>query len=282
MTQEQKIKLQQLLLAKIEKLGISQNDAAKRIGVSAATISNIINNKFDSITDAWKIISQWVGNGKWQVVETANVKRIGSMCKHAQTQGITKAVSFRQGSGKSEGVKYYADNNKNVFYLEVEPHYTKKTFLQKLSRAMGLSIHNSISEMVDNIIDKLNSLTSPLVILDEFDQLSENVLPFFKTFYNKTTSGFVLVGGEHFNKRITRGVSNAKQSYCEIYSRLGAEFLPLHPTNAETIQAICQANGIYDPATIEAIAKDAKGDLRRVKSEVEKIHLQTKQVPQGN
>jgi DNA transposition AAA+ family ATPase len=147
---------------------------------------------------------------------------------------------------------------------------------------MGLSIHNSISEMVDNIIDKLNSLTNPLVILDEFDQLSENVLPFFKTFYNKTTSGFVLVGGEHFNKRITRGVNNAKQSYCEIYSRLGAEFLPLHPTNTDTIKAICEANGIFDAAVIDGIVKDAKGDLRRVKSEVEKIHLQTKQVPLGN
>lgn len=276
MNEVQKTAIKEAMLAKIERLGISQNEASKRIGVSGATISHIINGKWDNITDAWRAISQWVGTDKWQVVETNNVKRIFAMCKHAQTQGITKAISFRQGSGKSEGAKYYADNSKNSFYLEVEPHYTKKTFLQKLSRAMGLSVHNSIAEMVDNIIDKLNSLEKPLVILDEFDQLAEQVLPFFKTFYNKASSGFVLIGGEYFNKRITKGVNNAKQSYCEIYSRLGAEFLPLHPNNEETIKAICNANGVFEKAVIADISKQAKGDLRRVKSEVEKIHLQNK------
>lgn len=276
MNYQQKTKITDALISKINRLGISQNEAAKRIGVSAATITNIKNRKWANITEAWKKISLWVGSDEWQIVETANIRRIQNLCNHAQAQGITKAVSFRQGSGKSCGATYYADNNRNVFYLEAEPHYTKKIFLSKLCRVMGLSTSGSISEMVDSIVDKLNSLDKPLVIIDEYDQLKNNILPFFKTFYNKANSGFVLIGGEYFKNRIDKGVRLTKQSYCEIFSRLGGEFLGLHPINNDMIKSICEANGLFDPKVIKQVALYSKGDLRRVKNEVEKYQLLTR------
>lgn len=282
MNNTQKTKIQQAMIAKIEKLGISQSLAAKMIGVSGATITNVKNNKWTGITDAWRKIGQWVGNGSWQIVETANLKGILQMCQHSQEQGISKALSYRQGSGKSCGAKYYAANTKNAFYLECEPHYTKKVFLQKLSKVMGISVDSGISDMVDSIIDRLNSLDKPLVILDEFDQLSERVLPFFKTFYNKANCGFVLIGGEHFPKRILKGVRLAKQSYCEIFSRMGAEFLSLHAINDTMIQQICEANGVYDKSIINSISKAAKGDLRRVKNDIEKAVLANQRMPKHN
>lgn len=276
MNTQQKMNLKKGLMAKIEKLGISQNEAAKRIGVSGATITNVKSEKWDNITDAWKKIQMWVGSDGWQIVETPNIKRIINFCNHAQAQGITKAVSFRQGSGKSCGAKHYANNHRNVFYLEAEPHYTKKVFLSKLCRVMGLGIDSSIADMVDVIVDKLNTLEKPLIIIDEFDQLKETVLPFFKTFYNKAKSGFVLIGGEHFPKRINKGVRLSKQSYCEIYSRLGAEFLGLHNTNKDMITAVCEANGLFDKKVINQIVIEAKGDLRRVKNDIEKYQLLTR------
>lgn len=276
MKDSRKQQIRDAMILKLEKLGISQSKVAKIVGVSVATITNVKNNKWDNITNAWRKIELWACDGEWQVVETINVKGIIKTCAHAQQSSITKALSYRQGSGKSCGAKYYTSKTKNAFYLECEPHYTKKVFLQKLSKTMGLTVHSSISEMVDSIVDCLNSLEKPLIVLDEFDQLSERVLPFFKTFYNKAKCGFVLIGGEHFKKRISRGVRLAKQSYCEIYSRLGAEFLPLHETSEAMIQQICEANGVYDKKTINAIIKEAKGDLRRVKNDVEKVLLARK------
>ena len=273
MDNAQKDRIVKAMVSKIETLGISQNQASKMMGVSAATITNIKKGKWDNITDAWHKVQQWVGFDEWQIVETANIKGMMMTFSHAQKQSITKALSYRQGSGKTCGAKHYTGRTKNAFYLECEPHYTKKVFLQKLSKKMGLTLHSSISEMVDAIIDRLNTLEKPLIVLDEFDQLSERVLPFFKTFYNKTTCGFVLIGGEHFPKRILKGVRLAKQSYCEIYSRLGAEFLPLHQINSQMIKAICEANGVYEKLQINEIIKHANGDLRRVKNDIEKFIL---------
>ena len=273
MKDTQKSKIVEAMVSKIETLGISQANAAKMIGVSAATITNIKNGKWQNITDAWRKVQQWVGFDEWQIVETANIKGMVRTFRHAQEQSITKALSYRQGSGKSCGATYYTSRTRNAFYLECEPHYTKKVFLQKLSKVMGLTLHSSISDMVDAIVDRLNSLDKPLVVLDEFDQLSERVLPFFKTFYNKARCGFVLIGGEHFPKRITRGVKLAKQSYCEIFSRLGAEFIPLHKIDSNMIKAICEANGVYEKAQINEIVKYANGDLRRVKNDIEKVLL---------
>lgn len=274
MTEQQKNKITEAMIAKIETLGISQAKAAKMIGVSAATITNIKNEKWESITDAWYKVQQWVGFDEWQIVETANIKGMMRIFRHAQERSITKALSYRQGSGKTCGARYYTSRTRNAFYLECEPHYTKKVFLQKLSKVMGLIISSSISDMVDAIVDRLNALDNPLIVLDEFDQLSESVFPFFKTFYNKARCGFVLIGGEYFPKRILKGVRLHKQSYCEIYSRLGAEFLPLHSLNANMIKSICMANGVYQKSDITAVISHANNDLRRVKNDIEKILLE--------
>lgn len=273
MKETQKEKIVKAMIAKIKTIGISQEKAAKMIGVSGATVSNMKKGNWDNITDAWRKVQQWIGFDEWQIVETANIKGMANTFRHAQEQGITKAISNRQGTGKSCGAIYYTSKTRNAFYLECEPHYTKKVFLQKLSKVMGLSSYSSISEMVDSIIDRLNALDKPLVVLDEFDQLSDSVLPFFKTFYNKARCGYVLIGGEHFPKRITKGVRLAKQSYCEIYSRLGAEFIPLHQLNANMIKAICEANGVYEKVQINQIIKLANGDLRRVKNDIGKMVL---------
>lgn len=274
MTDQEKKRIQQALVAKMEKKQLSNSETARQIDVSVATISNILNNKWAGMGGVWKKVANWVGDSpQWTIAKTKNIEGIFLLCSHAQRESITKAISFRQGSGKSTGAKYYAHQKKNVFYMEVEPHYTRKVFLQKLCKSMGLLQHGSISELMDQIINRLNDLDKPLIILDEFDQLSDKVLPFFKTFYNKANSGFVLIGGEYFSKRILRGVHAVKQSYCEIYSRLGAEFNELFPVNSEAIAQICKANGIIDKKQMARIAQAAKGDLRRVKNEIGKIRF---------
>lgn len=274
MTNQEKKQLVERVKAKQERLGgLSNNATAKLMQVSGATLSKIMNGKWESITDAWRKVANWVGGEQWVDVPTGNGKRIHAMCSHAQALGITKAVSFRQGSGKSHNAKTYANSTPNVYYLEVEPHYTKKVFLQKLSIVMGLSPVGGISQLVDEIVERLNSLDNPLIILDEFDQLKDNVLVLFKTFYNKANTGIMLIGGLNFKKRIEKGANNAKQSFCEIHSRLGGEFLPMYEVEHSEIRAICEANGVYSQKEIQTIIKECKRDLRTVRSKVEMLHL---------
>lgn len=265
------------LFDKINRLSISQNEASKRIGVSAATLTNVKKRKWESITHAWKAIETWVYGNRahgWNVAQTRDMKRIWNICRHAQENGLAKAISFRQGSGKSFSVKHYVDQNQNCFYVEAWGDMSKRDLLMELCRSLGLQESHRASDMLREIIDKLGQLDAPLIVFDEFDELRDGAMRVFKDLYNKARCGFVLVGGLHFEKRIRRGLRLNKQSYNEIYSRIGSEFLELYGADSATVESICAANGLTDQAAINKIIKLSKGDLRSVKNHIEKTLLE--------
>lgn len=287
MTNLQKSEIVTKVKEKMATLSISANKAAQLLGINAGSLSLILNEKWlenESLVseERWVILANWTDYFQtWQVAETPDFKRILNICKHAQKNSLSRAISFDPGTGKSFSLQYYANNNTNVFYLEAEEYFTKKVFLQKLAQAMGLEIISSIAELVEAITGHLNKIKNPLVIIDEADKLKDGILSFYKTLYNKTRCGFVLAGTPHFRLRILKGVRLQKMSYQEIYSRLGGEFLSLYgisepisdrePNN--TVQLICLANGISEPSEIQEVMENANGDLRRVKAIIEDLHL---------
>ncbi|MPM08729.1 hypothetical protein SDC9_55043 [bioreactor metagenome] len=270
---------------------LTQSETARRLGVSAALINNIVNGrdktdpKLKISDDLWRKIAAFCGVSGWNTAETRDYKRIYALCVKCQQNSTSRAISFAPGSGKSHALKSYAGTHNNVYYIECDEYWSKKDFLRELRQQMGLVESGlSITEMVSSIIEYLNRTEMPLVIIDEADKLKDPVLNFFKTFYNKTTCGFVLCGAPYFQKRIMKGVRLQKQSYQEIYSRLGGEFFDMMGLNKEDIRKVCVANGISDDNDISMIANssvavdtlsnDNACDLRRVKAQIEKIKLE--------
>lgn len=121
--------------------------------------------------------------------------------------------------------------------------------------------------MVREAIRQLKRREGVLIILDEADKLSDQVLHFFITIYNKLedTVGIVLCATQYLKKRIERGVVNNRKGYKEIYSRIGRKFIPMPVVNRCDIKGVCLANGLDDRREIERIIDDADNDLRRVK-----------------
>lgn len=279
------------LISTIETRGMSQSEVARKLGVSAALINNIINSRdlkdkrLAVSDDLWRKIAAFCGVSGWNTADTRDYKRITTLCSVCQHESRSRAISFAPGSGKSYALKAYASTHKNVYYIECDEYWSKKDFLRELRLQMGMvDAGLSISEMVGSIIEFLNRDESPLVIIDEADKLKDPVLNFFKTLYNKTTCGFVLCGAPYFSKRILKGVRLQKQTYQEIYSRLGGEFFGMKGLNAEDIRKVCTANGIDDDNDVSLIAnycvvadslgRDSVCDLRRVKAKIEEIKLE--------
>jgi DNA transposition AAA+ family ATPase len=262
------------LADKMQNKGISQNEAARQIGVSAATISNVLNGKWENITGAWTKIAAWVGQNttEWQTAETANFRLIQDLCNDAKSISQARAISFKPGTGKTHAAKFYANNTPEVFFFNCESGMSKPRLLQSMTKTMGLDASWKMEEMLDSIVGKIQSMDSPLLIFDEFDELSEKALRIFKDIYNRTNNcGFVLLGGLNLRKRISVGAKAVKQSYQEILSRIGGDFISLKENNLGTIRLVCQANGITEESQIEAITIKANGDLRAVKALVEAL-----------
>lgn len=269
----EKQKIAEALKSKIETLDISQAEAARRIDVSSATITNILKGKWESITGAWAKVAAWVAGrvSGWQLAETANFRMLQALFQDAQEKALSRAVSFRPGSGKTFAAKHYADNHPNVFYVGAVGDMSKRQLLQDLCSAMGISSSYRLGEMLEDIIDKLSLTNKPLIIIDEFDELDNKALRVFKDLYNRADLGIILIGGKHLKERIEKGVRRNKQSYAEIYSRIGGEFIKLKEVTPGVVRKICQANGIFDDNHIKDIFQQAQGDLRRVKALVEAI-----------
>lgn len=274
MQNEQKQQIADQLRAYCDQKG-SQNKAANSLnGVSSATISKVLSGQWETIADEmWRTISAQTGakSEGWQVVSTRAYDVMTFTLDNAQTDALVLAVTGEAGSGKTEAIKNYTAGHANAYHLVCSEYWNRRTFMGKLLKCMGVGVSGTtVSEMMDDIVDTLKRKDAPLIVLDEADKLTDQVLYFFISLYNQLEGhcGIILTATSFLKKRIERGVRLNRKGYAEIYSRIGRKFVALPLLNSEDIAAVCVANGVSDAKSINSIIDEAEGDLRRVKRSV--------------
>lgn len=262
----------------------SQNKAAHSLkGVSAATITQVLQGNWDLIADRmWRNIASQIGFSKqeWVAVETENYKLLVDLLEDAQQYSNVYAVCGEAGSGKTFTIRQFGVENKRVYMLQCNEYWNRKMFMQELLTAMGRDCSGyTVGEMMSEVVRGLKKEDHPLIVMDEADKLTDQVMYFFITLYNQLEDhcGIVMCATDHLQKRIKRGLKLNKKGYKEIFSRIGRKFVELDGVSSSDIVAICINNGITDKGTIKGIIEDCEWDLRRVKR---KIHA-LKQLSQG-
>jgi Cdc6-like AAA superfamily ATPase len=253
----------------------SQNKAANSMnGVSSATISKVLAGDWDTISDEmWRTIAAQTGHEakQWRIVETRAYKRMTFLLDNARVDSLVLAVTGDAGCGKTEAIKSYTAAHRNVYHLCCSEYWNRFTFVKKLLQCMGVDFtSSSVSDMMDDIIENLKRKENPLVVLDEADKLSDQVLYFFISLYNQLEGycGIILCATGFLSVRIKKGLRARRKGYEEIFSRMGRKFVELQVVNSEDIAAVCVANGVSDAKAINSIVNDCECDLRRVKRAV--------------
>lgn len=274
MTTEYKKQVKEKLANYIAQKG-SQNKAANSLnGVSSALLSQIMNDNWENISETmWRNVASQIGHTikEWVCVETTDYKLMNYFLNDAKNNANVFAITGDAGSGKSKTFELFTQDNRNSYLLSCAEYWNRKEFLVQLLTAMGVDYSGfTVAEMMNEIIKKLKSQDSPLIILDEADKLPDTVLYFFITLYNRLEDhcGIVLCATDHLSKRIGKGIKLNKKGYKEINSRIGRKFIELKGVNYTDVTQICIANGIEDAKTIKDIFNDAEGDLRRVKRKI--------------
>lgn len=253
----------------------SQNKAAQSLkGVSAATVSQILNANTDLVSDEmWRNIASQIGyrDDNWEPVETRDFKLINSFLHDAKENSLVLSLTGHAGSGKTFAMRHYAESNKRVYMLCCSDYWTRKQFLQELLSEMGRDYAGyNLGEMMAEAVRALKTTDRPLLILDEADKLSDQVLYFFITLYNQLEEecGIILCATNHLEKRLKRGLKLNKKGYNEIWSRIGRKCIELKGVAASDIAAVCEANGITAKSDIEKVIIDSDSDLRRVRRKI--------------
>ena len=248
-----------------------QNHASRLLdGVSASTISTILNGKWEPIGDGmWNNIANQLGMDRvrWNAVETVNYKMLTRLLSDAQGNQLWMAVTGNAGTGKTFGCKQYVRHHDEVYMVSCDPDWSKWDFFAALLSQSGKNPSGmTLLQMKTSLVMRLMRCSNPLLILDEADKLSDSVLNSFITLYNdiQDVCGVVLIATEYLGKRFDRGVKYNKKGFNELWSRVGRTCVPLKGVSQEDVVEICRANGIEDHKVIDGIIAQCEGDLRRV------------------
>lgn len=276
MKTKEKENIAQRLQEYCDRVGGQTRAANTLDGVSATVINRILTGKWGDVSDdAFRSINAQISRSessqKWHIAETRAYKRMDYILANAQEDSLVMAVTGDAGSGKTEAIKNYALTHRNVYHLCCSEYWNRRTFMAKLLQAMGVDYTGcTVSDMMDDIIDALRRKSSPLIVLDEADKLTDQVLYFFISLYNQLEDhcGIILCATGYLEKRIARGLRMKRKGYEEIFSRMGRKFVKLQVVSEDDIASVCIANGVTDAKEISKVIDDCECDLRRVKRAV--------------
>lgn len=254
-----------------EQKGGQRKAADSMKGVSAATISQMLNENWEKISDEmWRKVAVAIGaKGKgWQAAETQTYIELMVLLEGAQEESRVMCITAPAGSGKTFASRLYEKEHKEVYRLMCDEFWSKNDFVEELLKAMGERYDGYTKrERLSLACGKLAKKEQPLLIFDEWDKLSDSVWQFFITLYNRLEDvcGIVMLSTDYVEKRMSMGLKYQRKGYPEIWSRLGSKSVKLSRADYEDVKLVCEANGIADEEMIEDIARSAEGDLRRVR-----------------
>lgn len=277
MNNDQKTVIQQAVVAYTRRFN-SQSEAARSlVGVSEATISQIINGKWTLISDEmWRKVDAQCVQDDWQHVETTNFKKITKLLKDAHLHHQVCAITGEGGVGKSHAFRKYAETHKNVIWLKCEKYWTQKHMLRQILKGLGYNAQGSLIEMVEEIVDRIRKRGNVIIIMDQFNKLRDGVKDLMIPLYNELEdqAGFFISGTSHLKTSFKRGVRLNKEGYQEMYSRMGRKFIEIKEPSQRDVKAISMANGIESSANLSDIWTDCERDLRRVRRKIHGIKEQ--------
>ena len=283
LTNKEKEQITGRLRAYVAKFASQNKAVASMKGTSAGTVSNILNGKWENISeDMWRKVSDQVGtvggnDEGWQIVETHAFHDITLAMRDAQNDKNVTWVVGEAGSGKTTTAKIFGEENREVFYILCSEDLHKGDFVREIAHKMGIRTDGyTVRELWITIQNELIQMDAPLLVFDEADKLIEPVFHYFISLYNKLEEkcGVVFLSTDYIAKRISNGLRYQKPGYKEFYSRIGRKYFELDDTTPQDVYAICTANGLSDRKDIEEVITEADGceyDLRRVKKSVRRV-----------
>ena len=283
MTQKEKEQIAERLRAYIQKYSSQNKAVASMKGTSSGTVSNILNGKWENISDEmWRKLSEQVksvcgSDDGWQIVETQAFHDITIVLGDAQLWKNVTWVVGEAGSGKTTTAKVYVEDHREVFYILCSEDLHKGDFVREIAHKLGIRTEGyTVRELWMTIQNELIQMDAPLLVFDEADKLIESVFQYFISLYNKIEDkcGVVFLSTDYIKTRISRGLRCRKRGYKEFYSRIGRKYFELEDTTPRDVYAICAANGLSDRTDIDEVVKEANDceyDLRRVKKSIHRV-----------
>ena len=228
------------LRAVMEAEGTTMKDVSRLADIKYTTLHAWLADKYEGRNDRQaEVIEKWLEArlvaAKTRAlvppppdfVMTRSAEDFYALFQTAQYLPDMVMITGAPGVGKTMASDAYANQTPNVWKVTAQPcHSTVRMFLDALSHALGLGVVASSERISRQIVHRLSG-SGGLVIVDEAQHLTSQVLDQMRTFHDLAKIGIALVGNEHVVTRID-GFSRSKD-FAQLHSRVGARVRRARP-----------------------------------------------------
>lgn len=264
----------------------SNKAQASSLGVSQSQFSRIINGDLHKVIteEKWgQIASKYNVSLEdddfvWHTAYTKVYHTIYKQLEACQSESISAMFCDMADIGKSYTAKDYVKTHRNAIVVDCSQNKSRTELIRALAREFGIDWQDSLRTVRKDLAQYMQSMTKPLVILDEFGDLSYPAYMEVKSLWNATEwrCGWYMMGADGLQVYFDRKRDLKKVGFAELFSRLGSRYQRITPPDEENrkqflIQEIAQILKVnksqYTP--LQMYAKTG-GSLRRLYIELKK------------
>lgn len=206
----------------------SQAAISKELGVSAATLSQFLNENYTgSNEDVACKIEQFIELERQRLHQTPpprftkdlrNTQLVYSDLNYLRVTNRISLIIGAAGSGKTTALQHYAAENNGVIYVQADvTKGSPRAALNLLVKAMGMKVRGTSSEILDNLIDELTD-TNRLIIIDEAQHLTERSFDTLRALNDRAGVGLVYAGTPDI---LNRMYGKHEADFDQVHSRIG-------------------------------------------------------------
>lgn len=269
-----KLSIKNLILTYCDQKQVSQKELSTIIGVNSATISKIINDNWDNISDRqWKQIDNEVQKVlAINILTTTDVNNAFRLINSARTHKRMVGLVANTGMGKTAILEAFS-TQPNAYYFYIDATITPKIFLKIMLQNCGIEFEGNINEMLQTLIAKINTIHDPIIMFDECAKMSDRLMLLIHSIRDRTKNncGIILAGMPDFKTRLVKFANKGKTGYGEFLRRVN-EWLELEGLSVKEINAILNSYEINDPIVQKSFRRYNRfGDL---KNEIDNLLIQ--------
>ena len=286
LTQQDKDSIAEAARRYIKSKEISQSAFASLVEVDRATISHILNGKYEiqagkgksaSISDSkFLSIRRFLDGGKL-IIRTSNYKDINGTLAFCKRFHKYRIIDGQTGAGKTFACEQFKRNNPiGTYLIRCSGDLTAKELMEAMGTATGVGTEGTRASIRVRVVEKLKRMEEPIIIFDEAENLKDSLYAMIKAVADdlKDIAGIVLIGannsGHGYFEWMRRSAERKRGCFPQVFSRFKSHPTVLGSIGQGDIEEVCRHYG-FDAQTRISLQESCKDmrDLIETASELE-------------
>lgn len=260
----------------------SGKKASVELNISNATVSNILNNKWELLSDEMlrKVAASLnlTMEENWKHANTATYEKLTGHLVDVRLHSLSRGLICHPGSGKTHAIRRFSATHKNVIVVKCVELMKVRDFYKEILKSLGKEAESyNLYEIQQQVVRVISSLENPIIIIDELERVKDirALISQYVDLYNmlEDICGFALFGTSVLQSLFTNGINKQKANWNTAYDRVASKWIAVTPPSEKDVFAIIKANGINDTNAAcsivdDCLTKEGNYTLRRVKIKV--------------